>query len=169
MEFDLDPFAEAGALLYGGPWVAERDAAVGDFLRANPTAVHPVVRKIVVEGRAFSAVDTFRAMYRLEELRAATAPVWEGVDVLALPTTGTIYRVSEMLADPLALNANLGHYTTFMNMLDLCGVAVPAGFRENQTPFGISLIAPAFADGLACAIGARYEAAYRASTVAPTT
>jgi allophanate hydrolase len=84
--------------------------------------------------------------------------VWKEIDVLALPTTGTIYRVDQLLADPLTLNANLGHYTTFMNLLDLCGVAVPAGFRKNRTPFGIQLVAPAFADRRATAIGARYGA-----------
>jgi allophanate hydrolase len=141
--------------------VAERDVALGDFLRAHPTAVDPVVRSIVLGGRAFSAADAFRAMHRLEELRNVVRTVWPHVDLLALPTTGTIYRVEDVLAEPYGLNANLGYYTNFMNLLDLCGVAVPAGFRENRTPFGITLVAPAFADGLAVGIGARYETEYR--------
>ena len=158
VEIDLDPFLEAGRLLYGGPWVAERDAAVGGFIRAHPDAVDPVVRAIVAEGAPHTAAETFRAMYRLEALRRRTAAVWGRVDVLALPTTGTTYRVEELVADPHSPNAELGHYTTFLNLLDLCGIALPAGSREDRTPFGITLVAPAFADRLVCRIGSRYAA-----------
>ncbi|MGC2166176.1 MAG: allophanate hydrolase, partial [Gallionella sp.] len=62
------------------------------------------------------------------------------------PTAGTIYRIDEMLADPIRLNANLGYYTNFMNLLDCAAVAVPAGFQDNGLPFGITLVAPAHQD-----------------------
>ena len=123
--------------------------------------MHPVVRSIVVEGPPQSAQETFAAMYRRETLRRRAEPLWGQVDVLALPTTGTTYRVQEMLADPVSLNEKLGHYATFVNILDLCGVALPAGARTDRTPFGITLVAPAFADRLACQLGSRYEASAR--------
>ena len=161
VEVDVEPLLEGGRLVYGGPWVAERDWAFGDFIRRNPDAVHPVVRAIVVEGPPQSGRETFAAMYRLATLRRRSEGLWEQADVLALPTTGTTYRVQEMLADPISLNEKLGHYATFVNLLDLCGVALPAGARPDRTPFGITLVAPAFADRLACRLGSRYEASPR--------
>jgi allophanate hydrolase len=167
VEIDFAPFRETAELLYGGPWVAERDAEVGDFLRANPTASDPVVRSIILGAARYSATDAFRALHRLEALRRQTAEVWEQIDLLALPTTGTIYTVEQLRAEPYTLNANLGHYTNFTNLLDLCAVALPAGFRENRTPFGITLHSPAFEEGFLCDIGMRYESLYRKGVEEP--
>ena len=144
--FDFRPFQEAAALLYSGPWVAERQAALGDFLAAHADDVHPVVRGILTSGARFSAADGFLAQYRLEELRRQTAVVWEKADFLLLPTTATTYTLAEVEAEPIRLNTNLGHYTNFVNLLDLAAVALPAGFRPNGLPFGVSLIGPAQAD-----------------------
>jgi len=157
VEFDFAPFRETAELLYGGPWVAERHAAVGDFIRAHADEVHPVVRSIILGGDSFSATDAFRAMYRLEELRKKTDPVWDAVDLLLLPTTGTIFRADELLNSPIALNTKLGYYTNFMNLLDLCGVALPAGSRTNRTPFGITLVGPAFSDDWILNFGHLFE------------
>jgi len=157
---DYAPFAEAAALLYSGPWVAERTAAVGDFIAAHPGAALEVTRSIIEGGRTRDAVATFRALHRLEDLRRDTAPVWEAIDLLALPTTGTIYTVAELAADPIALNTNLGAYTNFTNLLDLCGIAVPSGFQEDGRPAGLTLIAPAFRETAVAAVAA---AAHRAA------
>ena len=159
---DFAPFAETAALLYHGPWVAERTAAVGDFIAAHPGAGHPVVAGIVEGGRTRSAIDAYRAMYRLEELRRDTAPVWDAIDVLAVPTAGTIYTIEEVLADPVALNTNLGTYTNFTNLLDLCGIAVPSGFQADGRPAGITLLAPAFREAAVAAVA---SAAHRAAGV----
>jgi allophanate hydrolase len=146
VEFDYVPFLETAKLLYAGPWVAERYAAVGEFIDTHPDETHPVVRDIILGAKRYTAVDTFKAMYRLEELRAATAPVWSEVDVLLLPTTGTIYKIAEVEADPIRLNSNLGYYTNFVNLLDLAALAIPAGFRPNGLPFGVTLMGPANSD-----------------------
>lgn len=97
-------------------------------------------------GRGYSAADAFRGLHRLAELRAATRAVWESVDVLLVPTVPITFTVGEMLADPVRRNAVLGHYTTFGNLLDLCAVAVPAGFTAAGRPHGVTLLAPAGAD-----------------------
>jgi len=143
-EVDLTPFFEAGQLLYEGPWVAERTAAVGPFLEKNPGAGHPVVRSIIIGGNRFSAVDAFRAQYRLRALQSRVSALWTALDCLLLPTAGTIYRIADVQADPVRLNAHLGHYTNAVNLLDLCAIAVPAGFQAEGLPFGVSLIAPAW-------------------------
>jgi len=156
-EIDFTPFREAASLLYAGPWVAERYAAVGGFIEANPSAVHPVVGKIIMGGKHFSAADTFRAMYQLEGLRARTAETWASIDVMVLPTTGTIYKIADVEADPVTLNTNLGYYTNFVNLLDLAALAIPAGFRPNGLPFGVSLIAPAGCDWPLLELAARAE------------
>ncbi|MGQ9365123.1 allophanate hydrolase [Azospirillum sp. ST 5-10] len=157
---DFAPFLEAARLLYDGPWVAERTAAIGDFLAAHPGVGHPVVRAIVEGGRSRSAVEAFRAVYRLRELARATQPVWRKADVLLTPTAGTIYTIAEVEADPIRLNSNLGTYTNFMNLLDLCGVAVPSGFQPDGLPFGVTLAAPAFEEARVLGIAAAlHEAA----------
>ena len=146
VEFDFAPFRAVADLLYSGPWVAERLAAIRPFFESSPEAVHPVVRAIIGGASKFSAVDTFLAQYRLEELRGVAHAAWRELDLLFLPTTATTYTILEVAADPVRLNTNLGFYTNFVNLLDLSAVAVPAGFRSNGLPFGVSLIAPAQTD-----------------------
>ncbi len=143
---DYSAFAEAARLLYAGPWVAERFAAVGAFLREHPGDAHPVVEKIILDAEQYSAVDAHRAAYQLEELKRLAEEQWRAVDVLALPTTGTIFTIDEVLREPVRRNTDLGCYTNFVNLMDLAAVAVPAGFRANGLPFGISLIGRAFSD-----------------------
>ncbi len=155
VEIDYTPFRETAELLYSGPWVAERLAAVTPFIDEHPGALHPVTAKIIEGGRRFNAVDTFRAFYRLEELRRRAGAEWAKMEVLLLPTTGTVYTHEQVAADPVQLNTNLGYYTNFVNLLDLCGMAIPAGFRTNGLPFGVTLLAPAFRDHEICDLGAR--------------
>jgi allophanate hydrolase len=159
VEIDFSPFRDAARLLYQGPWVAERLAAIEEFLRAQPEAIHPVVRGIISGGGRYSAVDTFRAQYRLEELKRAAQQAWRVMDVLLLPTTGTIYRIADVEQHPVELNTNLGFYTNFVNLMDLAALAVPAGFRPNGLPFGVSLIGPAFSDRALLALASRSPAA----------
>lgn len=149
---DYRPFKQSAELLYGGPWVAERTAAVETFLGEHPEAFDPTVRGIIEAGRNLSAVEVFKGAYRLHELQQRTALEWAKVDVLLLPTAPTIYRVAEVEDNPLELNSRLGTYTNFVNLLDCCAVAIPAGFRPgNGLPFGVTLVAPAFCDDtLAC-------------------
>ncbi|HYB69642.1 MAG TPA: amidase family protein, partial [Candidatus Bathyarchaeia archaeon] len=146
-----------GDLLYDGPWLAERLASIRPFFDEHPDDIHPVVRAIVGRAARLSAVDVFRGMHRLQALRQATAAQWAGMDVLVLPTTPTIYRHRSIEQDPIRLNGNLGYYTNFVNLLDCCAVAIPAGVRASGLPFGISLIAPAFHDELLCALGVRWD------------
>ena len=146
VEVDLAPFLEAARLLYEGPWVAERYVGIREFFDAHADAVHPVTREIIGGGAKPSAAEAFAAEYRMQALRRAVEPVWQDVDVLMTPTAGTIYTIAELEADPIRLNSNLGYYTNYMNLLDLCGTAVPAGFLDNGLPFGITFVAPAFRD-----------------------
>lgn len=146
VEIDIAPLQEAAQLLYGGPWVAERTAAMADILRTNPDAVDRTVRTVVEAGWDKSAVETFQGIYRLAELKRHADLMWGAIDALAFPTTGTTYRVAELAAAPIALNSNLGAYTNFVNLLDMAALAVPAGARHNATGFGITLIAPADTD-----------------------
>ncbi len=160
VEVDFAPFFATARLLYDGPWVAERYVAIREFIERRPESLHPVTRAIIGGAAKFTAADTFSAFYRLKELQRETAPVWDQVDILVSPTAGTIYTIAEVGADPIGTNSNLGHYTNFMNLLDLSAIAVPAGFQANGLPFGITLIAPAFADDALCALA---DAAQRAA------
>jgi len=144
--FDYAPLRDAAQLLYQGPWVAERLAAVESFAAAHPEAFEPTVGKIILGGSRHSAVDGFKAGYRLQEIREKADALLRAVDFLLLPTTPTTYKISDVEANPIELNSNLGYYTNFVNLLDMAAVAVPAGFRPNGLPFGVSLIGPAFTD-----------------------
>jgi allophanate hydrolase len=156
-EIDFTPFRAAAQLLYSGPWVAERLAAIEPFLRDHAEDMHPVVRNIISGATKHSAVDTFRAAYRLEELKRVADAEWARMDVLLLPTTGTTYTIEQVAADPVALNTNLGYYTNFVNLMDLAAVAVPAGFRANGLPFGVTLIGPAFTDDALLELADRFH------------
>lgn len=148
--FDYAPLRECAHLLYGGPWVAERLAAIEQFVEDQGDAMDPTVRAIIEGAEGKSAVEAFVGQYALAHYAQAMKRIWADLDLLLLPTTPTIYKVADMLADPVRLNANLGRYTNFVNLLDCAAVAVPAGFRPNGLPFGVTLIGPAFTDsGLA--------------------
>lgn len=159
VEIDIAPLLEAARLLYGGPWVAERTAAVAALLESNPLAIDPVVREVIGPGSTMLATELWNGIYRLAELARVAETMWQGVDVLAFPTTGTTYRVAELLEAPVALNSNLGFYTNFVNLLDMAAIAVPAGARSNATGFGITLIGPAHSDRALIAIAGDYLAA----------
>lgn len=151
LEIDFSPFIETAALLYEGPWVAERYAAIKDFFDTKPEAIFPTTHKIISNAAKFSAADTFNAMYKLKVLQRKAAAVWgdidvPSIDVLATPTAGTVYTIAEVEADPVQTNTNLGYYTNFMNLLDMAAIAVPTGFYNSGVGFGITLSAPAFSD-----------------------
>jgi allophanate hydrolase len=158
LEFDLTPCFEAADLLYNGAYVAERTAAVGDFADAHPGELLEVTRTIIAGGRRFSAADAFRAQYRIRELRRTVAEMFTGAPVLVVPTSPTIYTLEQIAAEPYALNATLGTYTNFVNLLDLCALAVPSTRYRNGIPIGITLIAPAFADTALAGLGRRFVA-----------
>jgi len=139
--FDFAPFRAAADLLYGGPWLVERLSGLEAFLGTQPKDLDPTVGAILKSVTGVRGVDVFRGLHRLQELERETAAVWARFDVMLLPTTGTIYTIDEVRAAPIELNSNLGYYTNFVNLLDLCGVAVPAGFRPNGLPFGVTVLA----------------------------
>jgi allophanate hydrolase len=152
VEIDFAPWVETANLLYG-PWTAERTAAIGPMLTVEPDVLHPVTRAIIEVGLAPKAVDTFQAQYRLQELTQMIRPVWDTVDCLLVPTTGTAFSLAQLEAEPIARNTDLGYYTNFTNLLDLAAIAVPSGFKANGFPVGVSLIGPAWHDAKLAAIG----------------
>jgi allophanate hydrolase len=167
VSIELASFRKTATLLYSGPWVAERFAAVGEFYKTNPNAGNPIVRKIILGGETYSAADTFRALYQLQELRQETEREWTRMDVLLLPTAGTIYTHEQVAADPVGTNTNLGYYTNFVNLLDLAAIAVPAGMRQNGLPFGVSLIGRAFTDSALIHLASRFLEGSPRKTTSP--
>ncbi len=162
IEFDYAPFLHMAEALYGRSPVAERYAAIKPFFDAKPDSLHPVVRGIIEGATQFSAADAYIDLYRIKALRAAAETEMAELDLLILPTAPTIPTVAAMLADPVGLNAALGHYTNFVNFMDMAAISIPAGFREDHLPFGVTMIAARFtepslaylADALHRALGA---------------
>jgi allophanate hydrolase len=156
VEIDFSPFLEVARLLYEGPWVAERYAAIRELITQKPEALHPITRKIIEGAKTLTATAAFEATYKLAALRRRAETVWADIDVLLTPTAGTIYTVAEVEADPIRLNSNLGYYTNYLNLLDLCAVAVPAGFLPKKMPWGVTLVAPAFCDDRVLRLAAKF-------------
>ena len=151
VEIDVEPFHETARLLYEGPWVAERYLTARELIEKDPAALHPITLQIVGGGAKPSAADAFKAFYRVQELKRVCERVLGPVDALVVPTAPATYTVDEVLADPVTLNSRLGTYTNFVNLLDLCGLAVPASMSADGVPFGITLLAargPRHAAGL---------------------
>ncbi len=158
-EVDMGPVFEVAALLYGGPWVAERYQAIRALIETTPELLHPITRQIIGGATAFSAADAFEGFYRLAELRRHAQAIWNSIDVLAVPTYPRPRTIADIAADPIGPNSELGIYTNFVNLLDLCALAVPGRFRADGLPSGITLIGPHGHDGLLAALGARLHAA----------
>ncbi|WP_341676272.1 allophanate hydrolase [Niveibacterium sp. SC-1] len=158
-EIDFAPFLEAAGLLYDGPWVAERYLAIRDFIDRQPDSVFPVTRQITLGGAKPSAADGFTALYRLHELKHVADKIIKDLDCVLTPSAGTIYTIKEIEADPIALNSALGTYTNFMNLLDYSAIAVPAGFRPDGLPFGVTFFAQAHRDIPLMHLAARWQRA----------
>ncbi|HEY7865492.1 MAG TPA: allophanate hydrolase [Psychromonas sp.] len=154
---NFQPFLEAAKLLYEGPWVAERYAGIEDFFEKNSKQCLAVIETIINGAKKHSAVDTFKAIYRLQAFKVECDAILAEVDCILTPTTGTTYTVAQVEAEPIKLNSNLGYYTNFMNLLDYAAIALPAGFLKTGLPFGITLFGPAFSDRLLLSAGAQFQ------------
>ena len=146
VDIDFAPFLDAARLLYEGPWLAERYAAVGQFMQAHPDALLSVTAQIISGGKNASAVEAFEAQYKLKSLKRTSESAWTQVDFIVTPTAGTIYSISAVEADPVRRNMTLGYYTNFMNLFDLAGISVPAGVRSDGLPFGVTVVGPQASD-----------------------
>ncbi|AYC33952.1 allophanate hydrolase [Pseudomonas cavernae] len=146
VEIDFAPFLEAARLLYEGPWVAERYSLAGELIEQQPDAVLPVIRAVLEKAPRVSGVDTFRAQYRLQALKASCDDILADLDCVLTPAYPRPVTLAELEAEPVKRNSDLGYYTNFMNMLDYAAVAVPAGFMANGLPWGVTLFGRAFTD-----------------------
>ncbi len=156
VDVDASACFEAARMLYQDAFVAERTAAIGDFMDAHPGALLEVTQTIVEGGRGYSAVDAFRATYRIRALRRSAEAIFAAAPILIVPTSPTIYTLDEIEAEPYARNAVLGTYTNFVNFFDWCALALPSGTYASGVPIGITAIAPAFGDATLAELGRRF-------------
>ncbi len=146
VEIDFGPFLEAARLLYEGPWVAERYSVAGELIEQQPDAVLPVIKAVLEKAPGTTAVQLFRAQYRLQQLKAICDRIMAEVDCVLTPAYPRPVTLDELHAEPVKRNSDLGYYTNFMNMLDYAAVAVPAGFMDNGLPWGVTLFGRVFTD-----------------------
>ncbi len=156
VEIDYEPFNESANLLYSGPWVTERYIAIKEVITKTPEVVNKTVRAIISGGDKIDAINYFESEYTLKKNRKIADKIFKEYDFMLTPTTGTIYKIDEVNADPIQLNTNLGYYTNFMNLLDLSAIAVPAGLRENGLPFGVTIVADNFEEEKLLAYSSKY-------------
>jgi allophanate hydrolase len=157
VEIDFAPFAEAGRMMFDGPWVAERLHAVGDYVRSHPNSVLPVTREIILGAVRYSAVDAFAAEYRLRALKQRVRSIFTDIDALVVPTIATIPTVAALDEDPIGRNTTMGTYSYFVNLLDLAACAVPNGLRADGLPAGLTFIAPAMTDLFLARVGSTFH------------
>jgi len=156
---DLSPMFAVASLLYDGPWVAERYAAIRPVMVTRPEILHPTTRTVIAAAERYSAADAFAGLYRLAELRRDASAIWDHIDVLAVPTYPRPQTCASVVADPIGPNSELGTYTNFVNLLDWCALAIPGRPRADGFPSGLTLLAPRGCDGLLATLGARLHAA----------
>ena len=159
VEIDLTPFKTAARMLYEGPFIGQRYANFGDRFEAEPDALHPATAEILSWGRNYSAADVFKAQYVMAGYVQQARALFTEVDVLVTPTTPTTYTIAALQADNIALNARMGTYTNFVNLLDLPAVSVPAGLRADGLSLGTMLIGPSLGDDLICRLAAALHGA----------
>ncbi|MEJ2362007.1 MAG: allophanate hydrolase [Gammaproteobacteria bacterium] len=162
-EIDFAPFSSAARLLYDGPWLAERYIATEELMTNQADAILPVTRTIIEKAIAKTAMEAFKAEYRLKQFRRQAEASLSELDFIVTPTAGTIYRIDEIEQNPIELNSNLGYYTNFMNLLDCAAVAVPAGFLANGLPWGVTLFSDAMQDSKLLSYANRWQQALRLS------
>ncbi|MEO1600012.1 MAG: allophanate hydrolase [Pseudomonadota bacterium] len=155
---DFEPLYAVARMLYQGTWVAERYTVIEALLDSDPDAIHPVTRQIITAAEKMSAADAFLGFYRLADLKRTAEPMLGGVDLLCVPTIPTFYTVADLEDDPITPNSNLGTYTNFVNLLDMCGIAVPTGPRGDGRPGSVTLLAPAGGDALVASVARTFEA-----------
>lgn len=156
---DFAPLHRVAALLYEGPWVAERHAVVQELLERDPAALDPTVAAVIARAADHDATATFRAQYRLRAAQRESARLWQEVDLLMVPTAPRHPRFAEVDADPVGANAVLGTYTNFVNLLGWCALALPSGFTTAGLPFGVTFIAPGAMDAALARWGRRWQQA----------
>jgi allophanate hydrolase len=157
VEVDFRPFREVAQMIYSGPRMAERYASVGAFLESHPKSVHPVTYKVISSAAKYTATEQFAVEHRLKELKRTIEPMWKDVDVLVTPTTPRTYKIAEVLEQPYVLNNNLAYYTNFVNLLDLCAVAIPSRHGPANLPIGLTFVAPAWNDNAVCRLAQQYQ------------
>ena len=145
-QVDIAPFLQLARLLYDGPWVAERTAALRPMLD-RPELLHPTTRAILAGGLDRRTVDAFDAFHLLAQVRRKAEALFAAHDVLLLPTAPFWPTLADLESDPIGPNSRLGTYTNFVNLCDLAGIAVPAGFGPDGAPIGVTLIGPAWSEG----------------------
>ncbi|MDF1854606.1 allophanate hydrolase [Pseudooceanicola sp.] len=158
-EIDFTPLYAVAEMLYEGAWVAERYTVIADLLARDPEAILPVTRQIIGKAETLSAADAFRGLYRLKDLARAAEPALAGLDALCVPTIPTFYTVDDLATDPVGPNSNFGTYTNFVNLLDMCGIAVPVPARADGRPGSVTLLAAAGQDAEIASIALGLEAA----------
>lgn len=156
-KIDFADFEQLAAQLYQGSWVAERTAAVENLLKRNTEDFDPTVLEIIKNGEKYSAVDAYNAEYLKQDLARKIQQKLADFDALIVPTAPTIYTIEQLQQNPIEYNAHLGTYTNFTNLADLSALALPAGFRADHLPFGITLIAPAWHDAALVHFGKAWQ------------
>jgi allophanate hydrolase len=161
VKINMSDLHAVAQLLYEGPWVAERLITAQTCIDYEVSGLDPIVQQIISQGQDFSALQTFSAVYRLKELAAQIESIWQKIDVMLVPSAPTLPLYSEVCADPVRVNSDLGIYTNFVNLLGWAAVATPAGFTPAGLPFGVTWLAPGGSDEALLELASRFSAKRR--------
>lgn len=137
--FDMTDIQAVSRLLYEGPFVVEREVAIGNFAAAHEKDLEQPLMEILQEARKknYSANCLFESLHFCKKIEKATKKSLMN-RLLILPTCTGTWTIDQVLADPIATNSQMGLYTNHCNLLNLSAMALPAPVK-SRLPFGITL------------------------------
>lgn len=158
---DFELLTDINDLMFFGPLLAERDVSVGMFVDAHPEACDGVVQSLITGSRKFSAAEAYSAIYKIADAKAAMRPLWQDIDVLMVPTVGSVYTLEDISNEPLQHNFNNGYYTNFANPLGLSAVATPFGKTADGVPWGVTFLFKPGVEREVCRFADEFSAHWR--------
>lgn len=155
---DIKPLLTLAKYLYEGCWVSERYWATKDFLATNPPAedLDPTVLSIIKTGEKHTAASAFEFEYKRQAILHKIEPLLNEIDIIVVPTAPLTPTIEQVQNEPIKVNACQGTYTNFVNLADMSALAVPAGFRADGVPFGITFLSKKFNDYALLEFASRY-------------
>lgn len=159
---DIEPLLDLAKCLYEGPWVSERYTATKKFFETNPPVelLDPTVTSIIKSGEKFTAAQAFDYEYKRQGILQKVEVLLEGIDVVVVPTSPLNPSIKQVQDEPIKVNSMQGTYTNFVNLADMSALAIPAGFRLDGLPFGITLLSKKFNDYALLDLAHRYMKQY---------
>jgi aspartyl-tRNA(Asn)/glutamyl-tRNA(Gln) amidotransferase subunit A len=127
----------------------------GVLVDDNNAPIDAAVRQRIVPGARVSAQDYLKMGKLRQELKLAMNDALSGIDALLTPTT----EAAALKLDDLDQNKLPSRFTRFVNLLDMCALALPNGFTATGLPLSLQIACRGYDEATALRIGHAYQQA----------